>query len=84
MKGLRIEIAGALVEQRSDQVRGAGLAGRILGGAADEGKIDGDQRDRRLAHQPGLDAAGTHHALDGRGERRRGEAEARRRDGTRG
>ena len=82
VKGVGIEIAGAFVEQRSDQVRGAGFAGRILSRAADEGKIDGDERDRRLAHQPGLDAAGAHHALDGRGASRRGESNKRQRRAT--
>ena len=83
VKGAGVEIAGAFIEQRSDQGRGAGFAGRILSRAADEDEIDGDERDRRLAHQPGLDAAGAHHALDGRGASRRGENNKRRDgDGT--
>jgi hypothetical protein len=77
MKRLRVEIAGAFVEQRSHQVRGTALAGRVLHGAADEGKVDGDHRDRRLAHKPGFDAAGTDHALDGRGEGRHREKRKR-------
>ena len=42
MECLRVEIADAVVEQRSDQVGSAGLAGRILRGAAGESEIDGN------------------------------------------
>ncbi len=59
LESLGIEIAGAGIEQRCGEIGGARLAGRILDRAADEGEVDGDQRHRRLVHQPGLDAAGT-------------------------
>ena len=42
----------------------AGLAGRVLVGAAAEGEVHRDQRHRRLAHQPGFDAARADHPLD--------------------
>ena len=77
VEGLRIEIAGALVEQRSDQVRRTDLARRILRGAAGEGEVDGDHRNRRLVHQPGFDAARADDALDRGGERRCGEKRKR-------
>ncbi len=72
VKGLGIEIAGALVEQAGDQIADAGLAGRVLAGAAAEGIFHRDQRHGRVLHEPGFDAAGRHQPLDlGRGVRRR-------------
>ncbi len=72
MERLGIELADAVVERRGGEIGGARLARRILCGAAGEGEVDGDQRDGRLAHQPGLDAARAHDALDGgRGGRSR-------------
>ena len=56
-KRLGIQIARAVVEQRGCEIGSAGLAGRVLDRAADECKVDGDQRHRRLLHQPCLDAA---------------------------
>ncbi len=53
-----------------------GLSGGVLVGAAAKGEFDGDQRQRVIAHQPGLDAARAHHPLDGHGPRR-GSAQAR-------
>ncbi len=64
MIGLGIEIAGAFVEQVGDQIADAGLAGRILAGAAAEGIFHRDQRHGRILHEPGFDAAGRHQALD--------------------
>ena len=64
LERLGVELAGALVEQRGDHVGDAGLVGRVLAGAAAEGEVHGDQRHRRLAHQPGLDAARADDALD--------------------
>ena len=64
MERLGVERAGAFVEQVGHQVGDAGLVLRVLGGAAAEGEVDGDQRNRRIAHQPGLDAARADHALD--------------------
>ena len=61
-----IEIAGAVIEQRRDEIGGAGFARRVLDRAADESEVDGDQRHGRLVHQPGLDAAWAHHAFDRR------------------
>ena len=45
-------------------LRDARLDRGVLVGAAFEGEVHGDQRDRRLANQPGLDAAGRDHPLD--------------------
>src|SRR5690606_21292099 len=38
----------------------------------DKGKFHGDEGDRAVLHEPGLDAARRNHALDGRGLRRNG------------
>jgi hypothetical protein len=77
LEGLRVEIAGALVEQAAgDHVGDAGQLFRILRRAAAEGDADADQRDRGLGHEPGLDAAGRDHALDVDGVGGRGGGEA--------
>jgi hypothetical protein len=60
----RIDIAGALIEQRRHHGGDAWLVHRILVGAATKGKIDGNQRHRRLAHEPRGDTAGTDDPLD--------------------
>jgi hypothetical protein len=75
------ELAGALIQQSRRQVADACLDGGIFAGAAQEGEIERHQRQRRLAHQPGLDAARRHHAFD-RGRcrrlcRRRGREQCR-------
>ena len=61
---LGIEVARAFVEQVRRHVGDAGLVGRVLVGAAAEGELDRDQRQRGLVHQPGLDAARADDALD--------------------
>ena len=72
MKGLGIEIAGALVEQAGDHVADAGFACRVLGGAAAEGIFHRDQGHGGVLHEPGLDAARRDQPLDlCRGVRRR-------------
>ena len=63
-KVFEFEIASALVEQRSDEVRRTDLAWRILRRAAGEGEVDGDQGNRGLVYQPGFDAARAHDPLD--------------------
>ena len=75
MKGLGVERAGAFVEQARRKAGDAGLALGILIGAAREGEVERDQRNGRVAHQPGLDAARALHPFDLHGVRRRdGEA----------
>ena len=79
LKGARIEIAGAFVEQRRRHMADAGLFRRILIGAALHREIHRDQRHRGFAHQPGLDPARAHDALDlGRRRRRRAGERSRR------
>ena len=81
VEGLGIEVADAVVERRGGEIGGPCLAGRVLRGAAGEGEVDGDQRHGRLVHQPGLDAARAHHALDGgRRGRSRGRDHRQQRD----
>ena len=62
-----VEFTGAFIEQIDREVGSAGLVGRVLVGTAAEGKIDGDQRHRGVAHQPDFDATRCHHAFDGGG-----------------
>src|SRR5258708_6497642 len=50
-----------------------GLVGASLGGAADEGEGEGDQRDLVLLDEPCLDALGAEDALDVVRLRRRGD-----------
>ena len=57
VKGLGIEIAGAFVEQAGDQVADAGLAVRVLGGAAAEGIFHRDQGHGGVLHEPGFDTS---------------------------
>jgi len=64
VEGLGVERTGAFIEQRHHHAGDAGLVERVLGGAAGKGEVDGDQRHRGIAHQPGLDAARADHALD--------------------
>ena len=75
MEGLGIEIAGAFIEQAGDHVADAGLAGRVLGGAAGEGIFHRDQRHGGVLHEPGLDAAGRDQPLDLCGRMRRARCE---------
>ncbi len=67
VEALGVEVAGALVEQARHHGGGAGLAVRVLGGAALEGEVDGDERHRIVLDQPGLDAARRAHLLHGGG-----------------
>ena len=69
LEGLRIEIARALVEHAREDRGGAGLALRILRGAACKGELHGDQRHGVIFHQPGLDPGWRHDVLDARGAR---------------
>jgi hypothetical protein len=69
---LIVEIGGALVEQAGKQSRRAGLAGRVLGGAAAKGEFERHQRHGVIFHQPEAHAARTDEVarIDGaRGER---------------
>ena len=78
----RVAVEGscALVEQIRHHVGDAGFFRRILVGAAAEGEIDGDERRRGLAHQPGFDAGRAHHALDRHRGRRRSRGTEQERD----
>ena len=58
VEGLGIQFARALIEQIGDQTADAGLVGRVLRRAADEGIFHRDQRHGGVLHEPGLDAAG--------------------------
>ncbi len=64
VKAARVERACALVEHRRHHVAGAGLALGVFVGAAEEREVQRDQRQRCVAHQPGLDAARRGDALD--------------------
>jgi len=78
LKRARIELAGALIEQRSHHGGEAGLVGGVGVGAARERVIERHDRYRRFAHQPRLDAAGRGDRLDLArrvGRRHGGEAE---------
>jgi len=75
-KRLAVELARALVEQPGDHVGEPLAALRVEHRAALEIQGQREDRDRRLADQPGLDPALAHHPLDpGRalGSRRRSE-----------
>ena len=67
MKAFRIIGSRAFVEEAGEKRGGAGLADRILRGAAFEGEFEGDQRNRVILDEPGLDAALGDDLLDGRG-----------------
>jgi hypothetical protein len=67
LEGAGIEVAGALVEQAGHEIGEAGLAFRILRRAAAERDVHGDDRDRIVLDQPGLDAGGARHLLNCRG-----------------
>ena len=84
VEGLGIEIAGAFIEQAGDHVADAGLAGRVLRGAAAKGIFHRDQGHGGVLHEPGLDAAGRDQPLDLRGRvRRRRRQRQQRGAGTR-
>ncbi len=57
LEGARIEVAGAFVEKPRHQVGEPGLAFRVLRRAAAERDVHGDDRDRVVLHQPGLEPA---------------------------
>src|SRR4029077_13135586 len=48
VEGFGIKLAGALIEQRSDEVADTGFLRWILVGAASEREADRDERNRRL------------------------------------
>ena len=73
LEGLAVELARTLVEQARDHVGDAGPVGGIEGGAATEGEVERQDRDRRLVLQPDLDAGGRREGLDAVGTRRGGE-----------
>ena len=83
VEALGIEFPCPLVEQRRRHGGHAGFVYGILVGAAAERKIEGDQRYRRVLHQPCLDASRAHDALDrGRlGGKRRHQRRRNRHDG---
>ena len=59
-----IQVARTLIDEVGDHVADAGLAVRILHGAAVHGEFHRDQRHGRILHEPGLDAAGRNQVLD--------------------
>src|SRR5439155_4046855 len=69
---LAIEIAGALVERAGREVGNAWFVGRVLARAAAEGEIEGDQRHRGIADDPGFDPGRGYDALDLGGVRGQG------------
>ncbi len=66
LKGDGIIGAGAFIEHARQEMAESRLAGRVLRRAALEGQFHGDERNRLLLDQPGLDAAGRDHPLDAR------------------
>ena len=72
VEGIGIEGAGAVVEQARCHMGDAGFVLRVLIGAAEEGEVDGDQRQGAVADQPRLDAERADHALDIHRSRRKG------------
>ncbi len=80
-KGLIVEFAGAFVEQPGREIGDARLRLRVLRGTAGKGEVHRDQGNGGVLHQPGLDAARRHDALDGggvgAGQRRDGERQGR-------
>ena len=51
LKAREVEIARALVKQRRDHVRDAGLVGGVLARPAAEGELHRHQRQRGFAHE---------------------------------
>ncbi len=64
LEGQRVEIAGALVHHRRNEISEPLLARIVLGGAAAKGEAHGDQRIGVAFDEPGLDPAGTRDALN--------------------
>ena len=67
MERLRIERAGAFVEQAGQHRSCARLPGLVLRRAALEHEIAGHEGHRIILDEPGLEAAGRADLLDGRG-----------------
>ncbi len=61
--------SGAFVDEAGEEIGGAGLAERVLRGAALEGELDGDERHRVILDEPGLNPALRDDFLDARGAR---------------
>ena len=67
VEGVGVEVARPLVEQAAQHRRRAGLAGRVLRGAAFEDEVAGNQRYGVVLDQPGFDAGRGADLLDGGG-----------------
>ena len=67
MKALRIIGSRPFIEEACEKRGGAGLADRILRGAALEGELKCDERNRVILDEPSLNAALGDDLLYGRG-----------------